>query len=95
MFTKDRLRIGGFTVGKVKLSVEVEAELRRRVKIAAATRDLSIRDWLVGAIRHELLAGDEGQEHYPAEGPKPTGLEDAPRPKSGHTVADAVIEDRR
>ncbi len=81
-------------MGKVKLSVEVEAELRRRVKIAAATRDLSIRDWLVGAIRHEL-AGDEGQEYYPAEGPKPTGLEDAPRPKSGHTVADAVIEDRR
>lgn len=80
---------------KVKLSVEVEAELRRRVKIAAATRDLSIRDWLVGAIRHELLAGDEEQEYYPAGGAKPAGLEDAPRPSSGRTVADAVIEDRR
>lgn len=37
----------------------------------------------------------EEQEYYPAKGPKPTGLEDAPRPRSGRTVAEAVIEDRR
>ena len=75
------------------MSVEVESELRRRVKIAAAERDLSIRDWLVRAIHHELLAG--GEELHPAEGPKPTGLEDAPEPRSGRTVAEAVVEDRR
>lgn len=80
---------------KVKLSVEVEPRLRRRVKIAAASKDQSIREWLVGAIEHELENGDREQEFYPSEGGKPRGLENAPRPRSGRTVADAVIEDRR
>lgn len=83
-------------MNKVKLSVEVEPELRRRVKIAAASRDQPIREWIVNAIRHELENGaEEEREFYPSEGGKPTGLEDAPRPRSGRTVAEAVIEDRR
>lgn len=44
--------------------------------------------------RRELEREDE-QEYYPSEGGKPAGLEDAPRPRSGRTVAEAVIEDRR
>lgn len=81
---------------KVKLSVEMEPELRRRVKIAAAGRDQSIREWILGAIHHELENDDEGQELYPSEGGKPEGLrEGAPKLESGDTLSEAVIEDRR
>lgn len=38
----------------VKLSVQVEAELRRRVKIAATKKDQSVRGWIEEAIRQEL-----------------------------------------
>jgi hypothetical protein len=91
------LRIGGFEVEKVKLSVEVEPGLRRRVKIAAASRDQSIREWLVSAIRHELQNdAEEEREFYPSEGGKPKGLrEGAPKLGSGATLSEAVIEDRR
>ena len=41
-----------------------------------------------------VLEGE--QEIIPAEGPKPKGLVDAPRPRGGgNPVSDAVIEDRR
>lgn len=89
---------------KVKLSVELEPELRRRVKIAAASRDQSIREWILGAIHHELKTDDEAeheeqheeQELYPSEGGKPEGLRDgAPKLGSGTTLSEAVIEDRR
>lgn len=82
---------------KVKLSVEMEPELRRRVKIAAAGRDQSIREWLLGAIHHELKNDDEEeQEFYPSEGGKPRGLrEGAPKLEGGSTLSEAVIEDRR
>lgn len=80
---------------KVKLSVELEPELRRRVRISAASRDQSIREWLLGAIRHEL-EHEEEQELYPSEGAKPRGLrEGAPRLEGGSTLSEAVIEDRR
>ncbi len=91
-------------MAKVKLTLEVEPELRRRIKMSATAKDESLREWVHRAILRELEAegsGDgatyeeEQQEYYPSEGPKPTGLEDAPRPKSGRTVAEAVIEDRR
>lgn len=81
---------------KVKLSVEMDPELRRRVKIAAAARDQSIREWILGAIHHELENDDEEQEFYPSEGGKPRGLrEGAPKLESGNTLSEAVIEDRR
>ncbi len=90
-------------MAKVKLTLEVEAELRRRIKLSATAKDESLREWVHRAILRELEvegSGDGGtheedQEYYPSEGPKPTGLEDAPRPRSGRTVAEAVIEDRR
>ena len=81
---------------RVKLSVEVEPELRRRVKIAAASKDQPIREWIVGAIRHELENDIEEQEFYPSRGGKPEGLrEGAPKLRSGATLSEAVIEDRR
>lgn len=80
---------------RVKLSVELEPELRRRVKIAAASRDQSIREWILAAIRHELESEEE-QELYPSEGGKPRGLrEGAPRLGGGATLSEAVTEDRR
>ena len=90
-------------MAKVKLTLEVEAELRRRIKLSATAKDESLREWVHRAILRELEAENSGnggaheeeQEYYPSEGGKPTGLEDAPRPKSGRTVAEAVIEDRR
>lgn len=91
-------------MARVRLAVDVEPELRRRIKIAAALRDETVRDWIERAILRELEESigegrvyEEEPEFYPAEGPKPRGLPDgkAPRPRSGKSVADAVIEDRR
>lgn len=81
-------------VARVRIVADVDPELRRAVKVAAASTDRSISEWIGQAVRHELERETE-QEYYPAEAPKPTGLDDAPRPRSGRTVAGAVIEDRR
>jgi len=91
------LRIGGFEVKRVKLSVEVEPDLRRRVKIAATSRDQPIREWIVGAIRHELEnSGEEEELTLPPAGVKPRGSQNPPRPRGGgNPVSDAVIEDRQ
>ncbi len=90
-------------MARVKLTLEVEPELRRRIKLSATARDESLREWVHRAILRELEAegsGDdetygEEQEYYPSRGGKPRGSEHPPRPRSGRTVADAVIEDRR
>lgn len=84
-------------MARVKLTLEVEPELRRRVKIAAASRDQSIREWIVGAIQHELENGGEEEElTLPSAGAKPRGSENPPRPRGGgNPVSEAVIEDRR
>ncbi len=90
-------------MAKVKLTLEVEPELRRRIKLSATARDESLREWVHRAILRELEAEGSGnsgtyeeeQEYYPSEGGKPRGSKRPPRPRSGRTVADAVIEDRR
>lgn len=81
-------------MARVRLMADVDPELRRRVKVAAASSDRTVSEWIEEAVRRELEHGEE-REYYPAEGNKPAGLEDAPEPRSGRTVADAVIEDRR
>lgn len=78
---------------KVKLSVEVEPELRRRVKLAATGRDQSVRQWIVNAIQHELDNEDDDWI-MPPVGVKPRGNPTPPKPRSGRKVSDAVIEDR-
>lgn len=88
---------------RVRLTVDVEPELRRRIRIAAASSDESIREWLQRAILHELDEGPAGgsnydleREYYSSEGGKPRGLrEGAPKLDSGDTLSEAVIEDRR
>lgn len=39
---------------RVRLSVDVEPELRRRVRVAAASRDQSVKEWLEGVLQREL-----------------------------------------
>ncbi len=90
-------------MGRVRLTVDVEAELRRRIRVVVASRDETIKDFLERAILRELEEGsgrgwihDEDQEFYPSEGGKPRGSKSPPRPKGGgNPVSDAVIEDRR
>lgn len=79
---------------KVKLSVEMEPELRRRVKLAATSKAQSVRQWVINAIRSEL-DGEDDEWITPPLGVKPRGNPNPPRPKSGRSVADAIIEDRR
>jgi hypothetical protein len=84
---------------KVKLSLQVEPELRRRVKLSAAARDESVREWVQRAILRELEAEElEGGEEMilPPTGVKPRGSRSPARPKGGgNPVSEAVVEDRR
>jgi hypothetical protein len=41
-------------MARVRLSVDVEPELRRRVKIAAASKDQSVKKWMEGALERAL-----------------------------------------
>ena len=83
-------------MARARLTADVEPDLRRRVKIAAVNSDRSVSEWIETAVRHELQREDlEEREYYPSEGGKPQGSKSPPRPRSGRTVAEAVIEDRR
>ncbi len=44
---------------RVRLSVDVEPELRRRVRVAAASKDQSVKEWLEGVLERELKRTDE------------------------------------
>ncbi len=46
---------------RARLTIEVEPELRRKVKVAAAERDLSVREYVV-AILQRALAEEEGED---------------------------------
>ena len=46
-------------VARVRLSVDVEPELRRRVRVAAASRDQSVKEWLEDVLERELKRSDE------------------------------------
>jgi len=39
--------------------VDVEPELRRRVRMAAASKDQSVKEWLEGVLERELKRSDE------------------------------------
>lgn len=41
-------------MARVRLTADVAPELRRMVKIAAASTDRSVSEWIEGAVRHEL-----------------------------------------
>lgn len=44
----------GAVISRVRLSADVDAELRRQVRIAAASSDRSVSEWIEAAVRHEL-----------------------------------------
>lgn len=41
-------------MGRVRLSVDVEPELKRRVRIAAAREDLSVKEWVEEVLSRAL-----------------------------------------
>lgn len=45
---------------RVRLSIDVDPELKRRLKVAAARKDLSIRDYLEVLLRHALEVEEMG-----------------------------------
>jgi hypothetical protein len=50
---------------RARLSIDVSATTRRRVRLAAAKRDQTIRDYVVGALQERLredLGGDDTSE---------------------------------
>lgn len=46
---------------RARLSIDVTPELRRRLKIAAATRDLSVREYVEAILRQVLDAEERGE----------------------------------
>lgn len=46
-------------MARVRLSVDVDPELRRRVRVAAATRDQTVKEWLEDVLKRELARADE------------------------------------
>lgn len=42
-------------MARVRLSVDVDPELRRRVKVVAASRDQSVKEWIEGVVREALV----------------------------------------
>ncbi len=46
---------------RARLSIDVEPELRRRLKIAAAEKDLSVRGYVEAIIRQALEAEAKGE----------------------------------
>lgn len=51
---------------KVRLSIEVESELHKKVKIAATERDMTMRDYVIGILEavtaEESRGGGRGEE---------------------------------
>ena len=46
---------------RARLSLDVEPELRRRIKIVAAQKDISVRDYVVAILRQALEAEDRSE----------------------------------
>jgi hypothetical protein len=46
-------------VARVRLSVDVEPELRRQVRVAAARKDQSVKEWLEDVLERELKRTDD------------------------------------
>ena len=47
--------------GRSRLSIDVDPDLRRRIEVAAASRDQSIRNYVEGLIR-EALGGEPDED---------------------------------
>ncbi len=81
---------------KVKLTLEVEPELRRRIKLSATAKDESLREWVYRAVLRELEDDEAEELTLPPAGAKPRGSRTPVKPRGGgNPVSEAVIEDRR
>lgn len=49
---------------KARLSVDVSPELRRRIRVIASARDLTIRDYVVEALREKLERERADEESF-------------------------------
>jgi hypothetical protein len=88
-------------MARVRLTADVEAETRRRVKIAAIRSDVSVSEWIERAVLHELErepdgTADDNEERVilPPPGAKPRGSEHPVRMRGDKTMAETVLEDR-
>lgn len=80
---------------RARLTVDLTPDLKRRVRMAAASRDETVKVWVERALLRELRE-EEDQEYIPPSGTKPEGLrEGAPRLRRGASASEAVIEERR
>lgn len=53
---------------RARLSIEVEPELRRRLKVVAAQKDTSIRDYVVAVLLRALEAEGVEERKSPGQG---------------------------
>jgi len=83
--------VPGTTTRRARLSIDVSTATRRRVRLAAARRDQSIRDYVVEAL-DERLREDLGDEHLDGTG----ALTEEADPVLGRlwrNTADSVYDD--
>lgn len=86
---------------RVRLTADVDPEVKKQVRIAAIQSETSVSEWVERAVIRELerandIAVEEEEELIlPPAGVKPRGLRDRIRLRGGGTMSDAVIEDRR
>ena len=76
---------------RARLSIDISAATRRRVRLAAARRDQSIRDYVVDALT-ERLREDLGDEQLDGAGVL-TGKTDPVLGRLWRNAADSVYDD--
>lgn len=76
---------------KVRLSVEVEPELHRRVKIAATERDMTMRDYVVRLL--EGVAAEEARRKGSREAGDPARLSAAVFARDWESEEDSVYDE--
>lgn len=89
---------------RVRLTADVDPEVKKRVKLAAVETDTSVSEWVERAVVRELervrdlapseLESDEREVYSPAPG---TSLRIPEHPvtlRGGKSMAETVLEDR-
>ena len=79
---------------RVRLSVEVEPGLHRRVKIAAAERDMSIKDYVV-TVLEGVVVEESRRKDDEVGGQDLAGLSAAVFGRDWGSAEDAVYDDLR
>lgn len=86
---------------RVRLTADVDPEVKKQVRIAAIQSDTSVSEWIERAVRRELDREARNEMDSNAgivravPGAKPEPLRNAPRLLDGSKMSDAILEDRR